>query len=139
MKVSLFLQFLISLFSIFGSLFFSEILKYPPCSLCWYQRIFIYPVAFIILAGVYFKSKDTNKFIFPMAWMGLIFSVYHNLIYYKIIEVIVQCSEASPCTVQQLNYLGFITVPLLSLAAFLALVVINMYSLFLERNNLYEK
>ena len=26
----------------FGSLFFSEVLKYPPCVLCWYQRIVMY-------------------------------------------------------------------------------------------------
>ncbi len=139
MKPTLFIQFLISVISIFGSLFFSEILKFPPCSLCWYQRIFIYPIALIVLAGVYFKSKDTNKFILPLAWLGLIFSIYHNLIYYKIIEVIVPCSEVSPCTAQQLNYLGFITIPLLSLLAFLSLVIINAYAIFFERSELNEK
>ena len=115
MRPLLLLQFLISLSALFGSLFFSEILKFPPCDLCWYQRILMYPIALIVLTGIYLNSKDTNKMITPFAWLGFIISVYHNLIYYKVIEIIVPCNETAPCTAQQVNYLGFITIPLLSL------------------------
>lgn len=135
MRPLLIIQFLISLSAIFGSLFFSEILKFPPCDLCWYQRILMYPVALIILAGVYFKSSDTNKFIAPFAWLGLAVSIYHNLIYYKVIEVIVPCSESAPCTAQQLNYLGFITIPLLSLVGFLTLVILNFLAIRSDRKD----
>lgn len=121
-------QFIVSLASIFGSLFFSEIMKFPPCNLCWYQRIFIYPVALIILTGLYLGSKDVNKFLTPFISIGLLFSVYHNLVYYKVIQVIVPCTELAPCTAQQLNYLGFITIPLLSLFAFLTLLLLNLYT-----------
>lgn len=122
----LLIQFIISLASIFGSLFFSEIMKFPPCNLCWYQRIFIYPVALIILSGMYLNSKDTNRFLTPFISLGLMFSIYHNLVYYKIIQIIVPCTESAPCTAQQLNYLGFITIPLLSLCAFLSLFILNL-------------
>jgi disulfide bond formation protein DsbB len=125
-------QFIISLASIFGSLFFSEVMKFPPCNLCWYQRLFIYPIALIILSGLYLKSKDTNKFVTPFAFMGLMFSAYHNLIYYKIIQVIVPCTDSAPCTAQQLNYLGFITIPLLSLLAFVALIILNIVTIQIE-------
>lgn len=121
-------QFVVSLASIFGSLFFSEIMKFPPCNLCWYQRIFIYPVALIILTGLYLGSKDINKFLTPFISIGLLFSVYHNLVYYKVIQVIVPCTELAPCTAQQLNYLGFITIPLLSLFAFLTLLLLNLFT-----------
>ncbi len=121
-------QFIVSLTSIFGSLFFSEIMKFPPCNLCWYQRIFIYPVALIILTGLYLGSKDINKFLAPFISIGLLFSVYHNLVYYKVIQVIVPCTELAPCTAQQLNYLGFITIPLLSLFAFLTLLLLNLFT-----------
>ena len=122
-------QLTISVASIFGSLFFSEVMKFPPCNLCWYQRIFIYPVALIVLAGLFTDSKDTNKFVTPFAIMGLVFSIYHNLVYYKLIQVIVPCTETAPCTAEQLNYLGFITIPLLSLVAFLTLLVLNLMAL----------
>jgi len=133
MRPLLLLQFLISASAIFGSLFFSEVLKFPPCNLCWYQRILIYPVALIILVGVYLQSKDTDKFIAPFAWIGLLVSIYHNLIYYKIIQVIVPCSETAPCTAQQLNYLGFITIPLLSLIGFVTLTIVNLLSIRSQR------
>ena len=125
-------QFVISLAAIFGSLFFSEVMNFPPCSLCWYQRIFIYPVVLIILSGLYLGSKDTNKFLFPFILIGSLFSAYHNLVYYKIIKVIVPCSESAPCTAEQLNYLGFITIPLLSLFSFVLLLVLNLIALKLE-------
>lgn len=125
MRPLLLIQFIISLIAIFGSLFFSEILNFAPCDLCWYQRILMYPVALIALTGTYLRSVDTNKFITPFAWLGLLISIYHNLIYYKFIEVIVPCSESSPCTAQQLNYLGFITIPLLSVVGFFTLVILN--------------
>jgi disulfide bond formation protein DsbB len=133
-------QFMISLASIFGSLFFSEVMKFPPCNLCWYQRIFIYPVALIILTGLFLGSKDTNKILTPFISMGLIFAIYHNLVYYKVIQVIVPCTETAPCTAQQLNYLGFITIPLLSLSAFVALIILNLLTIKLEsKKETYEK
>ncbi len=133
----LLVQFVISLAAIFGSLFFSEIMKFPPCNLCWYQRIFIYPIALIILMGLYLGSKDTNKFVTPFVILGLIFSAYHNLVYYKIVQIIVPCTESSPCTVQQLNYLGFITIPLLSLCAFVALSILNIMTIKIESKKGY--
>jgi len=130
-------QFIISLTAIFGSLFFSEVLKFPPCELCWYQRIFIYPIALIIFTGFFHNSSDTNKFLTPFILIGLSISIYHNLIYYKIIQIITPCSETAPCTAQQLNYLGFITIPLLSIAAFILLAILNSATLFIESKKGY--
>lgn len=136
----LFAQLIISLASIFGSLFFSEIMKFPPCDLCWYQRLFIYPVALIIMTGLFLKSQQTNQFVTPFISIGLIISIYHNLVYYKIIQVIVPCSESAPCTAQQLNYLGFITIPLLSLMGFITLMILNFITLSLDsKKDIYEK
>lgn len=132
-------QLTISVAAIFGSLFFSEVMKFPPCDLCWYQRILLYPVALIVLTGLFWESRDTNRFVMPFAWLGLAVAVYHNLVYYKFIQVIVPCSETAPCTAQQLNYLGFITIPLLSLVAFIFLVISNLIVHFLERKVSYEK
>lgn len=125
----LILQLSIVLASIFGSLFFSEVMKFTPCNLCWYQRLCVYPMAFIIITGLYLKSKDTVLFLLPFSVAGLSISVYHNLIYYKLVTVIVPCSESAPCTQQQLNWLGFITIPLLSLVTFFVLFGLNIITL----------
>ena len=55
------LSFIISLTATLGSLFFSEIMQFIPCSMCWYQRIFMYPLVFIFLINLF--SIDSYKFI----------------------------------------------------------------------------
>jgi disulfide bond formation protein DsbB len=129
----LFAQLAIVLASIFGSLFFSEVMKYPPCSLCWYQRLCMYPMALIILTGFFLQSRDTVLFLIPFSIAGLFVSAYHNLIYYKFITIIVPCTASAPCTEQQLNWLGFVTIPLLSLLCFIVLFVLNLFTLHLLR------
>ena len=137
----LLLQLTVVLASVLGSLFFSEVMGYAPCNLCWYQRLCVYPMFFIILTGLYLKSKDTVVFLLPFSIAGLFISVYHNLIYYKLITVIVPCTESAPCTQQQLNWLGFVTIPLLSLATFIILVGLNIiaFSLLRKAKDLNEK
>jgi disulfide bond formation protein DsbB len=135
----LLIQLSVSLAALFGSLFFSEILKFPPCDLCWYQRIFMYPIALIVLVGLFLESKDTLKFVAPFAWGGLITAIYHNLVYYKVIQVIVPCNESAPCTAQHVNYLGFITIPLLSLAGFIFLSLINLLALTLQKKDQHHE
>lgn len=95
----------------------------------------MYPMAFIILTGLYLKSQDTVLFLLPFSVTGLIIAAYHNLVYYKFITVIVPCSESAPCTAQQLNWLGFITIPLLSFLTFSILLIFNLISLSLLKRN----
>lgn len=135
----LLIQLAVSLAAIFGSLFFSEIMRFPPCDLCWYQRIFMYPIALIILVGLFLDSKDTLKFVAPLIWGGLITAVYHNLVYYKVIQVIVPCNESAPCTAQHVNYLGFLTIPLMSLLGFIFLSLINFLALTIQKKDLHHE
>lgn len=134
-NLCLILQLFIILASIFGSLFFSEVMKFPPCNLCWYQRLCVYPMAFIILTGLYLKSKETILFLLPFSITGLIISGYHNLVYYKFINIIIPCNESAPCTAEHLNWLGFITIPLLALTTFISLIILNITTLFLLKKN----
>jgi disulfide bond formation protein DsbB len=102
-----------------GSLFFSEVMKLPPCVLCWYQRIAMYPL--VLILGVSIVRKDHGHIYYglPLALIGLAIAIYHNLLYYKIIpESIVPCTSGISCTSRQIEWLGFITIPLMSLFAF---------------------
>lgn len=134
-NLNLLLQLTVVLASVLGSLFFSEVMGYAPCNLCWYQRLCVYPMLFIIMTGLYLKSKDTVLFLLPFSVAGLFISIYHNLIYYKLITIIVPCTESAPCTQQQLNWLGFVTIPLLSLTTFIVLVGLNIIAVFQIRKN----
>jgi disulfide bond formation protein DsbB len=109
----------LSLIATTGSLYFSEIMRLPPCSLCWYQRIFMYPLVFILAVGIATSDKRSVWYSLPLALVGFIIAGYHNLLYYKIIpEGFTTCAAGVSCTSRQIEWLGFITIPLLSLTAF---------------------
>jgi disulfide bond formation protein DsbB len=108
-----------------GSLFFSEVMKLPPCVLCWYQRIAMYPLVWILAVGIVRKNTDTKLLALPVALTGLAISIYHNLLYYKWIpESITPCTSGVSCTSRQLEWFGFVTIPLLSLCAFLLIFIL---------------
>ena len=109
----------IALVATVGSLFFSEVMQLPPCVLCWYQRIAMYPLVIIIGAGIVLRDGRMKYYALPLALIGLVTSVYHNLLYYGIIsESITPCTQGISCTSRQIEWLGFITIPLMALTAF---------------------
>ena len=133
----IFLSFLISLIATLGSLFFSEIMNFIPCSLCWYQRIFMYPLVFLFLINLLFPDDKIFKYTFPLVFVGWIISVYHNLLMLKIIpENLSPCVQGVPCSVDYLNWFGFITIPLLSFFAYTSILILLI---MLKRKNKYAK
>ena len=108
-----------------GSLFFSEVMDLPPCVLCWYQRIAMYPLVIIIGIGIASGDKRWKSYALPIMLIGLVISVYHNLLYYGLIsESLSPCTQGISCTSRQIEWLGFITIPLLALTAFVTLTVL---------------
>lgn len=102
-----------------GSLFFSEVMGLPPCVLCWYQRIAMYPLVLILGVAIVRRDRSILVYSLPFALVGLIISIYHNLLYYGFVsESIVPCTSGVSCTSRQLEWFGFVTIPLLSLTAF---------------------
>jgi disulfide bond formation protein DsbB len=117
----------ISIVATVGCLFFSEVMKLPPCVLCWYQRICMYPIVIISIVGLWKKDKNLPFFVLPLSLIGLTISIYHNLLYYKIIpESITPCTTGVSCTTKQIELLGFITIPLMSLTAFTLITIITI-------------
>ena len=127
-----YLLFLVSLVASFGSLFFSEVMKLPPCELCWYQRIAMYPIPILLTVGILLQDLKAIYYTLPLQLLGFVIAIYHNLLYYGYIENIVPCSQGVSCTSRQIEWLGFITIPLMSLVAFLICLVISI--LFLKSN-----
>src|SRR3989344_5573951 len=59
-----------------GSLFFSEVMKFPPCVLCWYQRICMYPLVVILTVGILRGDKKVYLYVLPLSISGLIIAIY---------------------------------------------------------------
>lgn len=118
-----FICWLVATVATVGSLFFSEVLEYPPCSLCWYQRIAMYPLVPIFLVGAFLDSsygpRACFSFALPLVIIGWLLALYHNLLQYGVIpEAASPCREGIPCSINYIEWLGFITIPLLSFVAF---------------------
>jgi disulfide bond formation protein DsbB len=115
----LYLAWAIALAATAGSLFFSEVMDLPPCNLCWYQRIAMYPLVVVIGVGIVSRDGRMKNYAWPLCLAGLAVALYHNLLYYGLIpENITPCTQGVPCTERQIEWLGFISIPLLSLATF---------------------
>jgi disulfide bond formation protein DsbB len=112
----------LALLSTAGSLFFSEVMELPPCVLCWYQRIAMYPLVPIIGIGIALKDSKWKLYALPLALIGLATAVYHNLIYYGVIpESLTPCTQGVSCSERQIEWLGFVTIPLMGLMSFLVI------------------
>jgi disulfide bond formation protein DsbB len=135
---SYFFLWVMAFIATLGSLFFSEVMEYPPCVLCWYQRICMYPLVLIFLVKLLFGKKDTLFYSTPLALIGWGIALYHNLLYYKILpEHASPCRQGISCTSVHIEWFGFVTIPLLSFIAF-SVILISSYIIF-KRTHQNEK
>jgi disulfide bond formation protein DsbB len=133
--ITLLMAWFVASVATFGSLFFSEVMKYPPCTLCWYQRICMYPLMLIFLVGLFPVSKMVVKFSMPLVILGMAISFYHNLLYYHILpESASPCREGISCTTVFIEWFGFITIPLLSFSAFLLIMILLFSTRWILKN-----
>lgn len=125
----IFLCWIIAMAALFGSLFFSEVMGLKPCVLCWWQRIFIYPLAVLFLVGLFPQKGGVDlsvvRYTMPLAVIGLGFAIYHYLVYSGFIpESLQPCSEELSCAKINLELMGFITIPMLSIFAYSAIITL---------------
>lgn len=128
--------FFIALFPVFGSLYYSEIVRIPPCTLCWYQRIFMYPILIITGAVLSLKEKLSYKIILALALPGMLIALYHYFMQKTGIgSEFANCTAGVSCSTIEVEYLGFITLPLMSFFAFLALALVSILYAYAQRKS----
>jgi disulfide bond formation protein DsbB len=118
-----YIAFAVALLATVGSLAMSEAFGLIPCVLCWYQRIFMYPL--VIIIGVAVLRRDTTWPItaIPFAVLGVAVSLYHSLLQWQVLpESAAPCVAGVSCITLHVNWLGFITIPFMSLLAFLLII-----------------
>lgn len=115
---------LLSLGSIIGSLLYSLVLSFPPCDLCWYQRIALYPLA-VIFGYSYIKKIDL--FLIPgiiLSSIGVIIAFWHNALFWFNAST-TPCGTGVSCLLEYVREFGYITIPVMSLtmAALITLIL----------------
>lgn len=120
-KYGLLYAFLVALVSMLGSLYYSEIAKYTPCVLCWYQRILMYPQVFLL--GIAYMKKDIHIAIYSLVLsaLGAIIALYHYSLQIGLTDELIPCTTVGysvSCAEKFDMTFGYITIPMMSLSAF---------------------
>jgi len=115
-----FLAWLTATLATLGALFMSEIMALTPCVLCWYQRIFMFPLVVILALGLFPFDPKVVRYALPLGVIGLAVAAFHLLLVVGYIpETLTPCRQGVPCSTVQIEWFGFLTIPLLSFLAFL--------------------
>jgi disulfide bond formation protein DsbB len=115
----IFIAWLIAAISTLGALFLGEVMGLTPCVLCWYQRICMFPLVFVLAAGLFPLDAKVVRYAFPLAVVGLGIAVFHLLVTQGVVaESLTPCTQGVPCSQEQIVWFGFLTIPMLSVAAF---------------------
>lgn len=112
-----------------GSLFFSEVLGWQPCLMCWYQRILMYPLAIILPIGILRRDSKLHLYALPFPLIGMFVSLYHYLLIKTTIFPPPACSVSVPCTVDYIDWFGFINIPFMALTAFIIIAAMMFISM----------
>jgi disulfide bond formation protein DsbB len=128
--VWIYLAWLVAIAATVGSLYFSEIRLFVPCTLCWWQRIFMYPLVVVLGVATFRQDGQVWRTTLPLSVIGLATATYHYLLQkVPAIAPPASCALGVPCNVQYINWFGFVTIPFLALLAF-ALITLAMVVLW---------
>jgi disulfide bond formation protein DsbB len=124
-----YLAWLVAIAATVGSLYFSEVRQFVPCTLCWWQRIFMYPLVVVLGVATFRQDEQVWRTALPLSSVGLGTATYHYLLQkVPAIAPPAACAIGVPCNVQYINWFGFVTIPFLALLAF-ALITVAMVAL----------
>jgi disulfide bond formation protein DsbB len=130
--IELWLAFGVAATATLGSLYLSEIAHLIPCTLCWYQRIAMYPLAVILLIAAIRRDHGIRIYVTPLAIIGAVIAIYHRFIQlFPNLEGGTSCDPSVPCSAAYIEMFGFVTVPYMALSGFLLIVAL----MWLDRFN----
>lgn len=123
-KIALPMAALITTTAMLGSLYFSEIVNYKPCRLCWYQRSAMYPLAILLVVANFKTFKFMKLVTVSLASLGGAVSVYHWFLErFPDLDAGV-CDAALPCEFIWFENFGFVTLSFMAFTAFFTTIVL---------------
>ena len=124
----LYLAWVVSLVATLGSLYFSEVLHFVPCVLCWFQRICMYPLVIVLGVAAFRADLAARVYVLPLAVIGWVVALVQNLEGWGVIQTLkvcgalqttVGCDAKWPIFGDNLAALSnVVTIPVLAMVAF---------------------
>lgn len=122
-----FLAFIFASTSALGSLFYSQIMQYIPCELCWFQRIFMYPLSILLFVSILKKDYKIFEYVLPLCILGSFFSVYHYSVQFFGVSSVCDISGPSSCSDRAVEAFGYITLPFMALSGFISVAILTYF------------
>jgi disulfide bond formation protein DsbB len=134
-KHFLVLSFFISLFSSIFPLVYSEIIHFLPCVLCWWQRVFMFPTLLLFGTALWDMDRKIIRYAAPLLSVGFLISVYHNFNYYFGESSALPCDASGVSCYQHIvsEFGGYISIPMMALSAFFALLTLLAVAHFYKK------
>lgn len=123
-RYSLAIGLVVALSAVFGSLFYSEIVGFPPCVLCWWQRVFIYPQAVIFAVALWKKDRGVFAYSSLLASFAGVIALYHSYVYWGGKSLLPCTALGGACDKIYVMEFGYITIPTMSLTIVLFLLLL---------------
>ncbi len=117
--------------AIVASLIYSGFIGYPPCVLCWWQRVLIYPQVVLYAIALFKEDRNVFRYTLALSLIGIVFALYHNYLDFGG-NALIACDAGVSCTARYVNEFGFVTIPFMSLLSLISLAIIAWIGL--ERN-----
>ncbi|WP_244639040.1 disulfide bond formation protein B [Bosea sp. ANAM02] len=122
--IYLFIAWILAVVASLGALFIGEVIGQAPCSLCWHQRAFMFPLAVLLAVASFRGDTGAWRYALPLAAIGMLIAGFHSLLYAGLIpENIQPCTQGPSCASAEMTLFGTLPLPVLSFAAFVAIAL----------------
>lgn len=124
----LWIGFILTFGGVLLTLYYSEILGFPPCPLCWWQRVFLYPQVILFALALWKKDRTIADYSIALSLAGLGVALYHHAL-----QVLPHGSLPCPaegaisCAQRFVFEFGYITFPLMAATLFAFLIVLMLF------------
>ena len=120
--------FILSTLAVAGTLLMQYAGGLEPCLLCWWQRVFMYPIPLISLIALMKGQKisDVADYILALSFIGGLFALYQHLLQVLPSGSLIPCSATDDCAIRTIFYFNFVTIPWMALTVFAAIFLIAL-------------
>jgi disulfide bond formation protein DsbB len=133
-KYSIFGALAIIFIAIITSIFYSSIVGYEVCSLCWYQRMFMYPQLVLIILALWLKDKNLSIYSISLSIIGILIGIYNQYLQLGGSEFIPCSKSGASCAKRYIFEFGYITIPMMSITAFALIIALMLCKRKYEKN-----
>jgi len=125
---AMWLIILLSVLSIAGTLLMQYAGALEPCVLCWWQRVFMYPIGIIAIIAFFknVKFSDIADYVLVMSFLGALVALYQHLLQILPAGALIPCSATDDCAIRTIFYFNFVTIPWMALTVFVAIFLIAL-------------